>query len=113
MSKLDFLDPFIIQSGFEEKEFGPGGQVINLMPYDEQLEDLTGLSKINYVSYDFGLSMTNSATNAIIFIGGNNGGLNFSTYSVGHSSHQFFLSLVHHTVVITLQAKLFYSVQVQ
>ena len=69
---------------------GPGGQVINLMPYDEQLEDLTGLSKINYVSYDFGLSMTNSATNAIIFIGGNNGGLNFSTYSVGHSSHQFF-----------------------
>jgi hypothetical protein len=32
MSKLDFLDPFIIQSGFEEKEFGPGGQVIKTYP---------------------------------------------------------------------------------
>ena len=29
MSKLDFLDPFIIQSGFEEKEFGPGGPLTN------------------------------------------------------------------------------------
>lgn len=32
MSKLEFLDPFIIQSGFEEKEFGPGGQVIKTYP---------------------------------------------------------------------------------
>ena len=32
MSNLDFLDPFIIQSGFEEKEFGPGGQVIKTYP---------------------------------------------------------------------------------
>ena len=32
MSKLEFLDPFIIQSGFEEKEFGPGGQVIQSYP---------------------------------------------------------------------------------
>ena len=69
---------------------GPGpGPVANPIPYDEQVEDFTGLSKINYVSYDFGLSMTNSETNGIIFIGGNNGGLNFLTYSVGHSSHQF------------------------
>ncbi len=32
MSKLDFLDPFIIQSGFDEKQFGPGGQVIQSYP---------------------------------------------------------------------------------
>ena len=32
MSKLDFLDPFIIQSGFDEKKFGPGGQVIRNYP---------------------------------------------------------------------------------
>ena len=32
MSNLDFLDPFIIQSGFDEKQFGPGGQVIQSYP---------------------------------------------------------------------------------
>ena len=32
MSELNFLDPFIIQSGFEEKQFGPGGQVIQSYP---------------------------------------------------------------------------------
>lgn len=32
MSKLSFLDPFIIQSGFDEKQFGPGGQVIQNYP---------------------------------------------------------------------------------
>tara|TARA_B100000700_G_scaffold225671_1_gene248979 strand:- start:56 stop:973 length:918 start_codon:yes stop_codon:yes gene_type:complete len=32
MSKLSFLDPFIIQSGFDEKQFGPGGQVIQSYP---------------------------------------------------------------------------------
>ena len=37
MSKLEFLDPFIIQSGFEEKEFGPGGQVIKTYPKEYML----------------------------------------------------------------------------
>ena len=32
MSELNFLDPFIIQSGFDEKQFGPGGQVIQSYP---------------------------------------------------------------------------------
>ena len=32
MSNLDFLDPFIIQSGFDEKKFGPGGQVVQSYP---------------------------------------------------------------------------------
>ena len=33
MSKLKFsFDPFIIQSGFDEKQFGPGGQVIQSYP---------------------------------------------------------------------------------
>ena len=30
--KNKFLDPFIIQSGFDEKQFGPGGQVIQSYP---------------------------------------------------------------------------------
>ena len=32
MSNLDFIDPCIIQSGFDEKKFGPGGQVIQSYP---------------------------------------------------------------------------------
>ena len=32
MSNLDFLDPFIIQSGFDDKNFGPGGLVVHSYP---------------------------------------------------------------------------------
>ena len=59
--------------------------------YDDWLEQLTGLSNVDYVSYDFGLSMNvTNEEDVYLYVLNSIQGLSFSTYSVGVSSHQFY-----------------------
>ena len=59
--------------------------------YDDWLEQLTGLSNVDYVSYDFGLSMNvTNEEDVYLYVLNSIQGLSFLTYSVGVSSHQFY-----------------------